>query len=193
MTLETADFDLPVSDDNFINNPYGAKLLIRSIFEAACVRNPGALALLQRGLDSGEQVRILRRLAMKMQLADMSTVLLPLTPTGTGGAILIRGGGPVVRGLRDYFERLWEIAVPYGTTKPPDGCPLSASQLEILRLLALGYTDQNIANLMDCSKSKVEREMDQVEHVVGLRGRRFALGVALERRGWIPQEEEKRG
>jgi DNA-binding CsgD family transcriptional regulator len=77
--------------------------------------------------------------------------------------------------------------------KPAGGCPLSETQLEILRLLALGHTDQHIADLMGCSKSRIERHMDQVEQIAGMKGRRFALGVALERRGWIPGEEAADG
>jgi DNA-binding CsgD family transcriptional regulator len=193
MTLETAVSDVPLSEDNFITNPYGSQVCIRSIFDAACLRTPGALENLQRSLDSGEQVRILQTLPMKMQLADADSVLLALTPTGTGGAILVRGGGSLVRGIRDYFERLWKVAVPYGMAKPAGGCPLSETQLEIVRLLALGHTDQYIADLMGCSKSRVERQMDQVEEIAGMKGRRFALGVALERRGWIPGGEAADG
>jgi hypothetical protein len=190
MTLETADTDLPISEDNFIRNPYGAAVRVRSISDAACLKNPGALRNLQRSIEAGELIRILPTILMKMQLADTHTVLLPLTPTGTGGAVLIQNGGPIVRALRDYFERLWQVAVPYGAVKPPEGCPLSEHQLQILRLLAMGHTDQTIASIMDCSKSTIEREMDKVEELVNLKGRRFALGVALERRGWVPREEE---
>jgi DNA-binding CsgD family transcriptional regulator len=193
MTLETSVSEVPLSQDNFINNPYGKQLRIRSIFDAASLRTPGALGNLQLSVENGEQVRILQTLVMKMQLADADSVLLPLTPTGTGGAILVQGGGPLVRGMRDYFERLWKTAVPYGAAKPAEGCPLSETQLEIVRLLMLGHTDQSIADLMGCSKSKIERHMDQVGQVVGLKGRRFALAVALERRGWIPREGAHHG
>jgi DNA-binding NarL/FixJ family response regulator len=86
-----------------------------------------------------------------------------------------------------------EAALPYGMAKPAEGCPLSENQLEILRLLTLGHTDQKIADLMSCSKSTIEREMDQVGQMVGLKGRRFALAVALERRGWIPRGEADHG
>jgi DNA-binding CsgD family transcriptional regulator len=102
-------------------------------------------------------------------------------------AILIQGGGPVLRGMRDYFERLWKIAVPFGEARSSPGCPLGETQMQILQLMAAGNTDQSIAGILGCSKSTIEREMDKVEEIIGLKGRRFALGVALERRGWVPR------
>ena len=48
---------------------------------------------------------------MKMKLADQHTALLPLTPAGTAGALLIRA--PVITAaLREYFELLWDKATP---------------------------------------------------------------------------------
>lgn len=50
---------------------------------------------------------------MKMQLIDRSTVLLPLTPTGTGGAVLIHAT-TITHAMREYFEMLWKTATPIG-------------------------------------------------------------------------------
>lgn len=48
---------------------------------------------------------------MKMKLADQKTALVPLTPSGTAGVLVIRA--PVILAtLRDYFEMLWDRAAP---------------------------------------------------------------------------------
>jgi hypothetical protein len=48
---------------------------------------------------------------MKMKLTNHTAALLPLTPTGTSGALLIRA--PVITAaLRQYFEMLWEKRRP---------------------------------------------------------------------------------
>jgi hypothetical protein len=44
---------------------------------------------------------------MKMKLADQTTALLPLTPTGTAGALVVRAP-VIIAALREYFELLWE-------------------------------------------------------------------------------------
>jgi hypothetical protein len=48
---------------------------------------------------------------MKMKLADYTTAMLPLTPAGTGGALLVRAP-VIIAALREYFEMLWERATP---------------------------------------------------------------------------------
>jgi len=75
---------------------------------------------------------------MKMKLADHTTAMLPLTPTGTAGALLVRA--PVIIGaLREYFEMLWERATPLTPKRPaPVTDRLTPAQLTVLRLMAEG-------------------------------------------------------
>lgn len=193
MTLETAESDLPLTEDHSVDNPFGAEVRVRSIYDAATLSTPGALGNLLRGLENGDEVRILPCITTKAQIADYDSVLLPLTSTGTGGAVLFQGGGPVPRAMRKYFEMLWKMAVPYGESPQPPGCTLSQRQLAILKYLAEGYTDQRVSALVGCSKSTVDREMDKIEEITGFQGRRFALGVAVERLGWVPRDTESHG
>lgn len=56
---------------------------------------------------AGEQARLLPRVPMKLKLADQTTAALPLTPSGTAAALVIRA--PVIlAALREYFEMLWD-------------------------------------------------------------------------------------
>jgi hypothetical protein len=48
---------------------------------------------------------------MKMKLADHTTAMLPLTPAGTAGALVVRAP-VIIAALREYFELLWERATP---------------------------------------------------------------------------------
>ena len=54
---------------------------------------------------------------MKMKLADHTTAMLPLTPTGTAGALVIRAP-VIIAALREYFEMLWERATPLKPAAP---------------------------------------------------------------------------
>jgi hypothetical protein len=45
---------------------------------------------------------------MKMKLADQTAAMLPLTPSGTAGALVIRAL-VILAALREYFEMLWDV------------------------------------------------------------------------------------
>ncbi|MFG6202627.1 hypothetical protein [Nonomuraea sp. JJY05] len=77
-----------------------------------------------------------------MKLAYEAVALLPPTPTGMGEALLIRS--PVIVGaLREYFELLWEKAIPFGSTEAVG--PLTPAQSQVLQLLNQGLSDEAIA------------------------------------------------
>lgn len=117
MTLETFATDMPVTDDYIVAPAPAMKqsVRVRSVYDRAFVQSPAGARIIGSLLADGQQARVLAELPMKMQLADESSVLLPLTPTGTGGAMLVHAR-PVVSALRQYFELLWERAVPFGRT-----------------------------------------------------------------------------
>ena len=73
--------------------------------------DPVARRIIQACAEGGEQARLLPEVPMKMKLADHTTAMLPLTPTGTGGALVIRAP-VIISALREYFELLWERATP---------------------------------------------------------------------------------
>ena len=183
MTLETFATDMPVTDDYIVAPPPAVKrsVRVRSIYDRAFTQSPVGARIIKSLLADGQEARVLTELPMKMQLADENCVLLPLTPTGTGGALLVHAR-PVVSALRQYFELLWERAVPCGcvTTAPgPTG-----RQREILSLLAQGLTDEAIAKQLGCSSKTIGREAAMITARLGVASR-FAAGAAAQRRGWL--------
>jgi hypothetical protein len=52
-----------------------------------------------------------------MKLADHTTALLPLTPAGTAGALVVRAP-VIIDALREYFELLWQRATPLKASRP---------------------------------------------------------------------------
>jgi hypothetical protein len=113
MTLENLDTDMPVTDD-FAQLPlpaYGGRVRCRSIYDASVMEFPVARRVIQACADAGEQARLLPRVPMKMKLADHTTAMLPLTPAGTAGALVIRAP-VIIAALREYFEMLWDRATP---------------------------------------------------------------------------------
>jgi DNA-binding CsgD family transcriptional regulator len=183
MTLETFATDMPVTDDYIVAPAPAMKrsVRVRSIYDRAFTQSSVGARIIKSLLADGQEARVLAELPMKMQLADENCVLLPLTPTGTGGAMLVLAQ-PVVSALRQYFELLWERAVPYGCHTAAPG--LTGRQREILCLLAQGLTDDAIANQLGCSAKTVGREAALIAARLGA-GSRFAAGAAAQRRGWL--------
>jgi DNA-binding CsgD family transcriptional regulator len=183
MTLETFATDMPVTDDYIVAPAPAMKrsVRVRSIYDRAFTQSPVGARIIKSLLADGQEARVLAELPMKMQLADENCVLLPLTPTGTGGAMLVHAQ-PVVSALRQYFELLWERAVPYECHTAAPG--LTERQREILSLLAQGLTDEAIANQLGCSAKTVGREATLIATRLGAASR-FAAGAAAQRRGWI--------
>jgi hypothetical protein len=113
MTLENLTTDMPLTDD-FAGPPlpaFGGRVRCRSIYDASVMEDPVARRIVQSCAESGEQARLLPQVPMKMKLADRTTALLPLTPAGTAGAVVIRAP-VIITALREYFEMLWERATP---------------------------------------------------------------------------------
>jgi DNA-binding CsgD family transcriptional regulator len=133
-------------------------------------------------INQGEEARLVPRIGMKMKLADESMAMLPLTPTGMEGAMIIRSA--VIAGaLREYFELLWERAMPVGT-QPDSATGLPPVEERILPLLAQGLTDEAIANRLKVSLPTVQRRLANLKRHLAV-DTRIAIVVAAMRRGWI--------
>jgi hypothetical protein len=191
MSLETLDSGMPLTEDFVVSAPPALRegLQARSIYDQASLDNPVAAANLKRSMAAGEQARVLPVVPMKMQVFDWSAVLLALTPTASGAAMLIYAE-PVVSGLREYFEMLWQRAVPVGHTEPPRGCPLTQGEHDVLRLLVQGLTDDAIERPPKIGDSTRYRRVHSImEHLQTTS--RFAAGAAAQRRGWLDSSGER--
>jgi len=186
MTLENLRTEMPLTDD-FAQPPlpaFGGRVRCRSIYDAAAMNDPIARRVIEACADAGEQARLLPQVPMKMKLADQTTAMLPLTPTGTAGALVIKA--PVIIGaLREYFELLWERATPLRPQRPAAPADrLTPAQQAILDLMAEGLQDDAIARRAGLSTTTVRRHIAAIMKRLGVSSR-FAAGAAAQRRGWI--------
>lgn len=122
---------------------------------------------------------------MKMKLADYTTAMLPLTPAGTGGALVVRAP-VIIAALREYFEMLWERATPLAPQRSgaPPGDRLTPAQHAVLDLMAEGLHDDAIARRAGVSTTTVRRHIAAVLDRLSVTSR-FAAGAAAQRRGWV--------
>ncbi len=148
MSLDTLTTDMPFTDDH-ATAPLPAtatQVRSRTIYPAAAMDDPAARHIITRTATSGTHTRLLPTIPIRLKLADHTTALLPLTPSGTTTALLIRA--PVVlAALRDYFDLLWERATPLTAPHPPGPRTdrLPPAQQRILELMAEGLPDAAIA------------------------------------------------
>ena len=119
-----------------------------------------------------------------MKLADHTTAMLPLTPTGTAGALVVRAP-VIIAALREYFELLWERATPLKASRPAvSGDRLTPAQQAVLELMAEGLHDEAIARRAGISTTTVRRHITAIMERLDVASR-FAAGAAAQRRGWI--------
>jgi DNA-binding NarL/FixJ family response regulator len=185
MTLENLPTDMPLTSD-FASPPlaaHGGQVRCRSICQATAMNDPVARHIIQTCADAGEQARLAPRVPMKMKLADSATALLPLTPTGTAAALVIRVP-VIVTALRGYFEMLWERATPIKAERAPAPSDrLTPAQQQILEMMAEGLQDEAIAHRAGISVTTVRRHITAIMHRLNVTSR-FAAGAAAQRRGW---------
>jgi DNA-binding CsgD family transcriptional regulator len=186
MTLENLHAEMPLTED-FADPPlsaFGGRVRCRSIYDASAMDDPVARRIIQACADAGEQARLLPTVPMKMKLADHTTAMLPLTPTGTAAALVVRAP-VIITALREYFELLWERATPLTAPRPAaPGDRLTPTQQAVLELMALGLHDDAIAHRAGISTTTVRRHIAAIMDRLAVSSR-FAAGAAAQRRGWI--------
>ena len=185
-TLDDLATEMPLTED-FAAPPLPAAagmVRCRSIYAATAMDDPVARRIIRTCAQADEQARLLPKVPMKMKLADHTIAMLPLTASGTAGALVIRAP-VIVDALREYFELLWDRATPVSAP----GCPagreqLSAAQRRVLEMMAEGLPDAAIARRADISVTTVRRHIAAIMKRLGVSSR-FAAGAAAQRRGWI--------
>ncbi|MGH3157631.1 MAG: LuxR C-terminal-related transcriptional regulator [Streptosporangiaceae bacterium] len=186
MTLDNLHTEMPLTEDS-AQPPLPAisgQVRCRSIYAASAMDDPAARRVIKTCADAGEQARLLPEVPMKMKLADRTTAMLPLTPTGMAGALVVRAP-VIIAALRDYFELLWERATPLKPQRPasPED-RLPPAQQKVLEFMAEGLNDDAIARRTGLSTTTVRRHIAAILARLSVTSR-FAAGAAAQRRGWI--------
>jgi DNA-binding CsgD family transcriptional regulator len=143
----------------------------RSIYAASAMDDPVARRIIGACAEAGEQARLLPAVPMKMKLADHTTALLPLTPTGTAGVLVVRAP-VIIAALREYFELLWDRAAPLKAPRAAaPGVRLPPAQQKVLELMAEGLHDDAIARRAGISTTTVRRHITALMSRLGVSSR----------------------
>lgn len=184
MSLENTVVGTPTTDDCACTPPEAFKGTVRcrAIYDSACLKNPVTAEIVEASVRAGEQARVVPKVVTKFKMADDAVALVPLTPSGMGGAMLVRASAPLAM-YREYFELLWARATPIGEPVAKAGA-LTPSQRDVLKLLAEGLERQEIAKRLNCHINTVDRHLAAIMEQLGVQTR-FAAGAAAVRGRWI--------
>ncbi|MFD7154019.1 LuxR C-terminal-related transcriptional regulator [Kribbella sp. NPDC059898] len=139
-------------------------------------RHVGALS------QAGVAVRTIPLVPMNAIVIDGSVAVLP-ADTANGSVAVLRLTSVVMTAL-ELFERIWPDAVPLAGCDLPAETDLSVREQEMLRLLALGATDEVAAAQLGISVRTVRRMVAQLMNRLGARSR-FQAGMKAADRGWL--------
>jgi DNA-binding CsgD family transcriptional regulator len=131
---------------------------------------------------AGVAVRTMPHIPMNALIIDGSVAVLP--GDARNGSVAVLRLHSVVATATELFERIWPDAVPLADSDLPVNTDLSLREREMLRLLALGATDEFAAAQLGISVRTVRRMVAQIMHRLGARSR-FQAGVKAADRGWL--------
>lgn len=163
----------------------GRGLVLRSIYLDSVQNNPVTRRYTHWLAEQGAQLRTIPVLPIRMVIFDRETAVLPIDPENSTGVMVVQCRG-ILTVLGEYFDQIWDAAIPLGASPGPDdemGDP-SAAERVALKLLAQGFTDEAVARRLDVSLRTVRRMMARLMTMLGTRSR-FEAGVRAAKRGWV--------
>ncbi|GAA2055412.1 helix-turn-helix domain-containing protein [Catenulispora yoronensis] len=207
--LETLAFQAALSSEAFV--PGGAQppeavaaarvdvaealargVRVRRIYLESAANDAFTRDHLRRLADSGCEIRLVPALPLAMTLVDRRIAVLPISADRDPGApdsgILVLTSSGALTMLTAYFDRMWAAGRPVGSPvrRPVDG--VNAQELELLRVLAQGRTDESAARHLGLSLRTVRRMVADLMERLGARSR-FEAGVRAAEHGWLADSD----
>jgi DNA-binding NarL/FixJ family response regulator len=108
-----------------------------------------------------------------------------IDPDDVSVGAVIHHSRAVVNLAQELFLKYWEAADDAFTQPAPrerDG--ITAQDIELLKLLVQGATDEQVGRRLGVSMRTVRRIVAKLSEQVGASGR-FELGVRAAQRGWV--------
>ena len=161
----------------------------RVIIESQAFNKPGFANQVARTAATGEEIRVVEQLPLRMLIADRELALLPLHSEASTsediGALLLRPSG-LLDAMCALFELSWQRAQPtYLPAERVAGrAELDEVDQHLLVLLRAGLTDKAIGGQLGMSLRTVQRRLQLLMAKAEV-ATRFQLGVAAAGKGWI--------
>ncbi len=158
---------------------------MRSVYQDSSRNDPATLAYARWLTEEGGQVRTSPLLPPRLLIFDRSIAIVPIDPANSRLGALCTSAPGIVASLLNLFDQTWNSAVPLGADRPrPTDSKPSAGELELLRLLASGMTDEAAGKRLGVSLRTVRRQMSALMERLNASSR-FEAGLKAARQGWL--------
>jgi len=190
-TTEILRFDSPPyyttaipNDMEHVNLARGVEY--RVVYAKAAMERPGYYeANVQPCIAAGEQARVLPSVPVKLSIVDqrLALVSLSIQQAEVNRSLVIVYPSALLSALTGLFEIAWRAALPMhvGEHSPSALRPV---ERQVLELLAMGLTDEVIADRLGVSRRTLTRHVERLMSRAGVDGR-FQLGLYAGRNGWL--------
>ncbi|WP_327007955.1 helix-turn-helix transcriptional regulator [Dactylosporangium sp. NBC_01737] len=132
----------------------------------------------------GGEVRTAPTVPMLMIVQDRETAILPLDPADTRRGGVEVHSPAVVAAVYALFELVWSTATAITEMVSAAEHGLQPSEVELVRLLAAGHTDEASARRLGVSLRTVRRLVARLMERLDAESR-FQAGVRAVQRGWL--------
>jgi sugar-specific transcriptional regulator TrmB len=154
----------------------------RTVYERSSLDAPGRLEEIRRGVEEGEEARVLPQLPMKLVLVDRVWAVVPVAAGAADHALVIRSSA-LLDGLVTLFEQQWQRAIPLFA----EACGEDETG-DLLTMLLTGMTDETIARRLGIGLRTVQRRVRALMDDLGA-DTRFQAGYQAARAAGNGQSE----
>jgi hypothetical protein len=156
----------------------------RCIVDRASLEGTDGLSGVERLINTGQQLRVVARLPVRLHLVDGRLAILRLRPD----AALVVHPSALLDTLSTVFDDLWQLAVPLRLPAAQSGSAGDDDE-RLVALLLLGLTDEAIARQLGVGYRTAQRRIAALMARAGSHTR-FQAGVqlALRERNVRPDE-----
>jgi sugar-specific transcriptional regulator TrmB/DNA-binding CsgD family transcriptional regulator len=158
---------------------------LKTVYLQSMTSSKQALEYATRMHRLGGEVRVTPTLPMRLLVLDHELAIMAMDPDNpTAGAVIHRTPA-VVSVAMALFDAYWTRATEiFDPEDRDDETPLTAHEAEVLRLLAGGAKDEQVARLLGISLRTARRITANLSERLDAASR-FELGVAAAKRGWV--------
>jgi DNA-binding CsgD family transcriptional regulator len=161
---------------------------LRTVYQDSVRNHRPTLEYAQWLSECGSEVRTAAGLPLRMLIVDRRLAVVPIDAADSGAAAIVITSDGMVTALSALFNSVWKAAAPLGAPRRRDGDGLSAQERQVLRLLAVGMTDDAIARNMSVSVRTARRVASDLHARLSAHSR-FQAGARAVIRGWITRDD----
>lgn len=185
--LVPAHFDesMPASDRSPDAELLRRGIKMRTVYLQSMTESKQALGYAATIHRLGGEVRVTPTLPMRLLLLDEELAIMPMDPQHPSAGAVIHRTPAVVSVALALFDAYWSRAAEmFSPEDRDDENPLTPHEAEVLRLLAGGAKDEQVARLLGISLRTARRITANLSERLDAASR-FELGVAAAKRGWV--------